>query len=105
MATLRIKVSAAELSALVHFFDGDGDGVVDCGEFTNKFFKLGRLEKAREAAVRKQREMTAQRRQARVVRAATQRLGKQRELQVVWPEEARKARRRPGHELHRHQHD
>ena len=49
MATLRIKVTAAELSALVDFFDGDGDGVVDCSEFTNKFFKLGRLEKAREA--------------------------------------------------------
>ena len=40
-----IQLSPPELGALMHFFDKDGDKVIDCSEFLITFFKLGFAEK------------------------------------------------------------
>ena len=40
-----IKLTPAELSALIEFFDQDGDRRVDGGEFLSVFFREGRKEK------------------------------------------------------------
>ena len=44
---LDIIVTNAELGALVFLFDKTGDGVVDCVEFTNEFYRLGKLERTK----------------------------------------------------------
>jgi hypothetical protein len=40
--TFNIKFTKQELGSIVAFFDKDGDGTVDCGEFLTEFFMLGR---------------------------------------------------------------
>jgi len=44
---LSILVTDAELGALVFLFDKTGDGVVDCVEFVNEFFRLGKQERTK----------------------------------------------------------
>jgi Ca2+-binding EF-hand superfamily protein len=36
-----LKLTPAELGALMHAFDDDGDGTINCAEFTKNFLKLG----------------------------------------------------------------
>ncbi len=40
-----VKLTNAELGAIVFLFDKDGDGFVDAVEFTNEFFRLGKIER------------------------------------------------------------
>mmetsp|Transcript_35368 Transcript_35368/g.45400 ORF Transcript_35368/g.45400 Transcript_35368/m.45400 type:complete len:571 (+) Transcript_35368:131-1843(+) len=37
-----MNLTPSELGAMITWFDKDGDGTVDCGEFLSEFFKLGR---------------------------------------------------------------
>ncbi|CAM9189608.1 unnamed protein product, partial [Chrysoparadoxa australica] len=51
-----IKITPAELMALMHHFDKDGDGTVDCGEFLVEFFKRGFNERSRRETRRREEE-------------------------------------------------
>jgi Ca2+-binding EF-hand superfamily protein len=48
-----MKLQPEELGALILYFDKNADGSIDCSEFLNIFFKLGRDEKKRQKAKRK----------------------------------------------------
>jgi Ca2+-binding EF-hand superfamily protein len=43
-----LKLTPAELGALMHAFDDDGDGTVNCAEFTKNFSKMGFAEREAE---------------------------------------------------------
>jgi Ca2+-binding EF-hand superfamily protein len=40
-----LKLTPAELGALMHAFDDDGDGTINCAEFSKNFLKLGFIER------------------------------------------------------------
>lgn len=41
----QLFLSPGEVAALVHIFDTNGDGVIDCDEFLHHFFKIGGMER------------------------------------------------------------
>ena len=43
-----LKISAGELGVLMHTFDDDGDGTINCAEFTKNFLKMGFIERENE---------------------------------------------------------
>jgi hypothetical protein len=43
----QMKVTSDEMDSLMGYFDRDGDGHIDCGEFLNIFFRLGKLSSTR----------------------------------------------------------
>jgi len=53
----QLHLSPAEVSALMHVFDIDGNGSVDCAEFIYTFFRMGRNERDRH--IRKNMSLTA----------------------------------------------
>lgn len=49
-----IKLTPDELGAVLHFFDKNGDGVINCAEFLIQFFRIAFEEKSK--SIRKERE-------------------------------------------------
>jgi hypothetical protein len=71
-----LALGRAELGAVVRFFDKDGDGKVDCGEFLNEFFKLGRAAKHEALAKRRAADEARARRERAQQRRCADRFNK-----------------------------
>ena len=71
-----LALGRAELGAVVRFFDKDGDGKVDCGEFLNEFFKVGRAVKHEALAKRRAADEARARRERQQQRRCADRFNK-----------------------------
>ena len=61
-----LKITPPELGVLMHTFDDDGDGTINCAEFTKNFLKMGFIERENEIRnYQKKQEMANARRLAK----------------------------------------
>jgi Ca2+-binding EF-hand superfamily protein len=56
MRTFSIKLSVAELDAILEIFDLDGDGKISCAEFLSLFFRIRRGEEAAARGAQRERD-------------------------------------------------
>jgi Ca2+-binding EF-hand superfamily protein len=86
-----VQLAPAELHAVVAYFDRDGGGTVDGGEFLCAFFKLGRQRKTERLQQQRREEGRRARREREQGAERERRFNARPRVDILWPEEAREA--------------
>lgn len=81
-----ITLTAKELSALVAYFDKDGDKLVDGAEFLSTFFNLGKAAKSKDRKRRKQLDKKLLRAKVKLRQDHLDRFAKQVQAKIIYPQ-------------------